>query len=124
MGSQRVRHDLTIEQQQQKYLLGGKKVQYMWMVAQMVTSLPAIKETQVQSLGQEDSLEKGMATHASVLAWTRTWIPCPWIPWKEEAGGLQSMELQRVRHELVTNTRTHTYLDRHEWAQRERESNP
>ena len=124
MGSQRVRHDLTIEQQQQKYLLGGKKVQYLWMVAQMVTSLPAIKETQVQSLGQEDSLEKGMATHASVLAWTRTWIPCPWIPWKEEAGGLQSMELQRVRHELVTNTCTHTYLDRHEWAQRERESNP
>ena len=124
MGSQRVRHDLTIEQQQQKYLLGGIKVRYMWMVAQMVKSLPAIKETQVQSLGQEDSLEKGMATHASVLAWTRTWIPCPWIPWKEEAGGLWSMELQRVRHELVTNTRTHTHLDRHEWAQRETESNP
>ena len=125
MGSQRVRHDLTIEQQQQqKYLLGGKKVQYMWMVAQMVKSLPAIQETQVQSLGQEDSLEKGMATRASVLAWTRTWIPCPWIPWKEEAGGLRSMELQRVRHELVTNTCTHTHLDRHGWAQRERESNP
>ena len=69
MGSQRVRHDLTIEQQQQqKYLLGGKKVQYMWMVAQMVKSLPAIQETQVQSLGQEDSLEKGMATHSSIIA--------------------------------------------------------
>ena len=45
----------------------------------------------VQSLGQEDPLEKVMATHSSILAWR--------IPWKEEAGGLQSMESQRVRHD-------------------------
>ena len=44
--------------------------------------------TQVQSLGQEDSLEKEMATHSTILAWE--------IPWTEESGGLQSMELQRV----------------------------
>ena len=86
MGSQRVRHDLATEQQQHKYLLGGKKVQYVWMVAQTVKRLPATQETQLQSLGQEDSLGKGTATHASVLAWRR--------PWTEEAGGLRSMELQ------------------------------
>ena len=48
------------------------------------------KETQVQSLGQEDVLEEGMAIHSSVLAWR--------IPWTEEPGGLQSLGLQRVRH--------------------------
>ena len=48
----------------------------------------------VQSLGQEDPLEKGMATHSSILAWR--------IPWTEESGGLQSMGLQRVRQDLVT----------------------
>ena len=53
------------------------------MVAQMVNNLPAMKETWIQSLGQEDPLEKGMATHSSILAWK--------TPWKEEAGGLQSM---------------------------------
>ena len=60
------------------------------LVAEMVKNLPAMRETWVQSLGQEDPLEKEMATHSSVLAWR--------IPWKEEPGGLQSMELQRVRH--------------------------
>ena len=54
----------------------------------MVKNLPARHETQVQSLGWEDPLEKGMATHSSILAWK--------IPWTEEPGGLQSMELQRV----------------------------
>ena len=49
----------------------------------MVKNLPAMRETSVWSLGQEDLLEKGMATHSSVLAW-RT-------PWTEEAGGLKSM---------------------------------
>ena len=48
----------------------------------MVKNLPAIQETQVQSLGQEDSLEKGMATHSSILAWK--------IPWTEEPGRLHS----------------------------------
>ena len=64
-------------------------------VAQMVKNLPA-RKTWVQSLGQEDPLEKGMATDSSNLAWK--------IPWTEEPGGLQSMGLQRVRHNLATNT--------------------
>ena len=51
------------------------------LVAQMVTYLPAVQETRVQSLGQEDPLEKEMATHSSILAWE--------IPWTEEPGGLQ-----------------------------------
>ena len=59
------------------------------LVAQMVKNLPAMRETHIQPLGQEDSLEKGMATHSSILAWR--------IPWTEEPGGLQTMELQRVR---------------------------
>ena len=50
-----------------------------------------IQEMQVQSLGQEDPLEKGMATHSSILAWR--------IPWTEEPGGLQSIGLQRVGHD-------------------------
>ena len=49
-----------------------------------------MQESRVQSLGQEDPLEKGMATHSSTLAWR--------IPWTEEPGGLQSMGLQRVGH--------------------------
>jgi len=56
----------------------------------MVKTLPAMWETQVQFLGQEDPLEKGMATHSSILAWR--------MPWTEEAGRLQSMGSQRVRH--------------------------
>ena len=60
------------------------------LVAQLVKSLPAMWETWVQSLGQEDPLEKEMATHSSILA-------CR-IPWTEEPGGLQSMGSQRVRH--------------------------
>ena len=57
----------------------------------MVKNLPAVQETQVQSLGQEDPLEEGMATHSSILAWS--------IPWTEEPGGLQSIGLQRVGHD-------------------------
>ena len=60
-----------------------------WM-AQMEKSLPAIQETQVQSLGWDDPLEKRTATHSSVLAWR--------VPWTEEPDGLQSMGLQRVGH--------------------------
>ena len=59
------------------------------LVAQMVKHLPTMQETRVQSLGQEDPLEKAMATHSRILAWE--------IPWTEEPGGLQSMGLQRVR---------------------------
>ena len=57
----------------------------------MVKNLPAVLETPVQSLGLEDPLEEGMATHSSILAWR--------IPWTEEPGGLQSMGWQRVRHD-------------------------
>ena len=56
----------------------------------MVNNLPAMEETRVQSLGEEDALEKGMAAHSSILA-------CR-IPWTEEPGGLQSMDSQRVGH--------------------------
>ena len=60
------------------------------LVAQMVKNLPAVQETKFLSLGGEDPLEKGMATHSSILAWI--------ISWTEEPGGRQSMGLQRVRH--------------------------
>ena len=53
-----------------------------------------MQQTQVQSLGQEDPLEEGMATHCSILAWR--------IPWREEPGGLQSIGSQKVGHDLVT----------------------
>ena len=59
------------------------------LVAQVVKSLPAVQETWVRSLGQDDPLEKGMPTHSSILAWR--------IPWTEEPDGLQSMASQRVR---------------------------
>ena len=61
------------------------------MVAQMVKNLPAMQEAWVQSLGQEDPLEKGMATHSSILAWR--------ILWTEEPGELQLITLQRVEHD-------------------------
>jgi len=57
----------------------------------MVKNLPPMQETWVQSLGQEDPLEKGMATHSSILAWR--------IPWTKEPGGLQSTGSQRVGHD-------------------------
>ena len=60
-------------------------------MAQTVKRLPTMWETWVQSLGQEDLLEKKMATHSSILAWK--------IPWMEEPGRLQSMGLQRVGHD-------------------------
>ena len=60
-------------------------------MAQAVKSPPAMQETVVQSLGREDPLGKGMATHSSVLAWR--------IPWTEEPGWLQSTGLRRVGHE-------------------------
>ena len=60
----------------------------------VVKNLPAIHETQVQSLGQEDPLEKEMATHSVILAWE--------IPRTEEPGGLCSLGCKRVRHDLVT----------------------
>ena len=60
-------------------------------MAQTLKNLPAMQETQVRSLGWEDPPEKGIATQSSILAWR--------IPWTEESGGLQSMELQNVRYD-------------------------
>ena len=62
-----------------------------FLVAQMVKNLPAMQETLVRSLGQEDLREKEMALHSSILAWK--------IAWTEESGRLQSMGSQRVRHD-------------------------
>ena len=61
------------------------------LVAQTVKNLPPMQETWVQSLGQEDPLEKGIATHSSILAWE--------ITWTEEPGGLQSIGSKRVGHD-------------------------
>ena len=69
----------------------GALLSWALLVAQMVKNLPAMQETQLQSLGQEDPLEKGMATHSSILAWG--------IPWTEEPAGLQSIGSRRVGHD-------------------------
>ena len=61
------------------------------LVAQTLKNLPAMWETQIQSLGWEDALEKEMATHSSILAWKS--------PWTEQPGRLQSMGSQRVGHD-------------------------
>ena len=67
----------------------------------MGKNLPAIQEVNVSSLGQENSLEKGMATHSSILPWE--------IPWSEEPGGLQPMGLQRVIHDWAIKTNNHSW---------------
>ena len=64
---------------------------WAFLIAQMVKSMPAIQKMRVRSLGWEDPLEKGMATHSSILAWRN--------PWTEEPGRLLSMGLQRVGHD-------------------------
>ena len=71
-------------------------------MVQTVENLPAVQETCVQSLGQEDPLEKGMAIHSNILAWK--------ISWTKEPGRLQSLGLQTVRRDQVTNT--FTFLDK------------
>ena len=63
-------------------------------VARLLKNPPAPQQNQARSLGQEDPLEVGMVTHSSILVWE--------IPGTEEPGGLQSLELQRVRHNVVT----------------------
>ena len=71
----------------------------IWMnINKIIKNLPVMWETRVWSLGQEDTLEKEMATHSSILAWK--------IPWTEESGGLQSMGVQRIGHDWATNTYT------------------
>ena len=69
------------------------------LVAQTVKSLPTMQETQFQSLGGEDALEKKMATLSSILAWK--------IPWTGEPGGLQSSGLQREEHDCAPE---HTHV--------------
>ena len=68
-----------------------------------VKNPPATQETQVQSLGREDPLEREMATHSSILAWR--------VSWTEEPGGLQSMGSQRVGRGWVTDTFTFTFTE-------------
>ena len=65
-------------------------------VGQTVKNPPAIRKTLVWSLGQEDPLEKGMATHSNILAWR--------MPWTQTPGRLQFMGAQRIRHSWATNT--------------------
>ena len=74
------------------------------LVAQMVKNLPAMQETQVQSLGREDPLENGMATHSSILVWR--------IPWIEEPGGPQSTGSQTAGYDWVTSTVTALFFTR------------
>ena len=84
----------------------GNRLQYSCLVSSLVTQtvkrLPTVRGTWVQSLNQKDLLEKKMAPHSSTLAWK--------IPWTEEPGGLQSMELQRVGHDWATSLSS--YMDR------------
>ena len=93
-----------MEKQQQPHITGPQAVQIHLvqgsavltlrrasLVAQTVKRLPTMRETRVQSLGREDLLEKEMATYSSILTWK--------IPWTEEAGGLESMGLQRIRQD-------------------------
>ena len=93
VGSLRIRHDRTTNFHfsfNSSFILGTLK--YMaFLVAQLVKNLPAMRDTWVPSLGQEDSPEKGKATRSSTLAWR--------IPWTVE-----SMALQRVRHDRATFT--------------------
>ena len=72
------------------------------LVAQMVKNLPAVQEMQVQFLGQEDPLEKEMATHSSILAWR--------IPWTEEPDGLELMGSKKSRTRLSNKTITKAYI--------------
>ena len=71
------------------------------LLAQMIKSLSVMQESQVQSLVWEDPLEKEMATHLNILAWK--------VPWTKEPGELQSMGLQRVRHNRGTNREQREY---------------
>ena len=71
----------------------------IWRTLQTVKRLPTMPETQVQSLSQEDPLEKEMATYSSILAWK--------IPWTEEPGRLQSIGSQRVGHDTTERRHFH-----------------
>ena len=94
------------------YLVTCQSLIYFSLVAQMVRNLPSVWETWVQSLFWEDHLEKGMATHSSILGkipWRRERQPTP-VFWPREFHGLQSIGLQRVGHNLVIFTSLHFSL--------------
>ena len=76
------------------FLLRVNNISLIFPGGSVVKNLPAKQETSIQSLSWEDNLEKEIATHLSIFAWE--------IPWTEEPGRLQSMESQRVEHDLVT----------------------
>ena len=90
---ERIESSLKISIWSHKLFLGilVRDLRLCSLVAQTVKCHPATQETWVLSLGQEDRLEKEMATHSSILAWR--------IPWTEEPSGLQSMGSPRVRHD-------------------------
>ena len=87
---------------QEKNQINNRTLHPTWasLVAQRLKRLPPMQETQVQSLGQEDPLEKEMVTHSSILAWR--------IPWMEKPGRLQSTGSQRVGHDWVTSPSPYT----------------
>ena len=88
-----------------KFQMGGSCPQWTLLVTQMVKNLLEMWETRMQFLGQEDPLERSMATHSSIFAWR--------IPWTEEPGRLQSRGSQRVTQDWATDT--FTYKDSIEW---------
>ena len=90
-----------------RWIRGGQRILRASLEVQMVKNLPAMQETRVWSLAWEDPLEKGMATHSSILAWR--------IPWTEKPGGLQTIGSQRVRHEWAAE-HTHTVGYPADWA--------
>ena len=83
--------DALQEQDKLRFLDAYRVFSGASLVAQRLKRLPGMQETWVRSLGQEDPLEKEMATHSSILAWR--------IPWTEESGRLQSMGSQKVRQD-------------------------
>ena len=85
---------------------GNIRICRAFLVVQSVKNLPAMKEMQFPTQGQEDPLEQEMTTHSSILAWK--------IPWTEEPGRLQSMGSQRVRHDLATKP-PHQNVDMYSW---------
>ena len=88
-------------------LFNSTTVIWASLVAQSVKNLPAVQETQVQTLGWEDPMEKEMATHSSSLAWK--------ISWTVEPGGLQSMGSQRVGCDSATNTYSYLWKYQTTW---------
>ena len=84
---------MSLKQNVKSNMINTEDIYTVWasLVAQLVKNLPAIWKTWLRSLGWEDPLEEGMATHSIILAWR--------IPWTEEPGRLQSTGLQRVGHD-------------------------